>query len=76
MAGKIGRKWTLLSSSLFFAISNILLKTAGSVGQMYAARLFQVSHLIILYTVTISSICLNIRLNELDSMRIGEPVKY
>lgn len=43
LADIIGRKWTLLSSTLFFAISYILLVTAATVGQMYAARLFQVS---------------------------------
>ncbi|KAG4073186.1 hypothetical protein HA402_002575 [Bradysia odoriphaga] len=41
LADKIGRKWTLLSSTVFFALGSILFLTAGSVGQLYAARLIQ-----------------------------------
>lgn len=42
LADKIGRKWTLLASSLFFALSSILSLTTTSVGQLYAARIIQV----------------------------------
>lgn len=44
LADKIGRKWTLLSSSLFFALGSILLVTTGTVWQIYAARIIQVNH--------------------------------
>lgn len=42
LADIVGRKWALLSSTLFYVVSYILLVTANSVGQMYAARLIQV----------------------------------
>lgn len=41
IAGKIGRKWSLLSSSFFFTSSYILLMVGGSIPAMYVARLFQ-----------------------------------
>uniref|UniRef100_A0A1L8DIJ3 Facilitated trehalose transporter Tret1 n=2 Tax=Nyssomyia neivai TaxID=330878 RepID=A0A1L8DIJ3_9DIPT len=41
LADKIGRKWTLLSSTGFFVISWILLITTNNIPQMYVARLFQ-----------------------------------
>lgn len=43
LAEVVGRKWALLSSTLFYVVSYILLVTASSVGQMYAARVIQVS---------------------------------
>lgn len=42
LADKIGRKWTLLSSTGFFALSWILLVTTNNIPQMYVARLLQV----------------------------------
>lgn len=42
LAEKIGRKYTLLSSALFFIVSFVLLATATSIGQILAARLLQV----------------------------------
>ncbi|XP_059610133.1 facilitated trehalose transporter Tret1 [Phlebotomus argentipes] len=41
LADKIGRKWTLLSSTAFFAVSWILLITTNNVPQMYVARFLQ-----------------------------------
>lgn len=41
LADHIGRKWTLLSSALFFIVSFILLLTTNNVPQMYVARLIQ-----------------------------------
>lgn len=41
LADKVGRKWTLLGSSLFFIVSWILLLFAGNVWIMYVARLSQ-----------------------------------
>jgi len=41
LADIIGRKWTLLSSSVFFALSSILLVTTNSVIQIFIARLIQ-----------------------------------
>uniref|UniRef100_A0A1B0D4P3 Facilitated trehalose transporter Tret1 n=1 Tax=Phlebotomus papatasi TaxID=29031 RepID=A0A1B0D4P3_PHLPP len=41
LADKIGRKWTLLSSTGFFALSWILLVTTNNIPQMYVARLLQ-----------------------------------
>lgn len=41
LADKIGRKWTLLSSSLFFVLSFILLLTTNNVPQILIARLIQ-----------------------------------
>ena len=41
LAGIFGRKLTLLSSTIFFVISWVLLATTSSVAQIYAARLIQ-----------------------------------
>ncbi|XP_055850760.1 facilitated trehalose transporter Tret1-like [Episyrphus balteatus] len=41
LAGKIGRKWSLLSSSVFFTAAYILLMVGGSIPSVYVARLFQ-----------------------------------
>ncbi|XP_055850759.1 facilitated trehalose transporter Tret1-like [Episyrphus balteatus] len=41
LAGMIGRKWTMLSSSLFFLIAYILLLLAHDVWLIYIARLIQ-----------------------------------
>jgi MFS family permease len=41
LADKIGRKWTLLSSTVFFVLSWVLLATTASVPQIYVARLLQ-----------------------------------
>ncbi|XP_063707226.1 facilitated trehalose transporter Tret1-like [Culicoides brevitarsis] len=41
LSDKIGRKWTLLSSAIFFILSFILLLTTRSVTQIYIARLIQ-----------------------------------
>jgi MFS family permease len=41
LADKIGRKWTLLSSTVFFAVSYVLLATTSSVAQIYVGRLLQ-----------------------------------
>ena len=42
LAEKIGRKYTLLSSSIFFIVSFILLGTTSSIEVILAARLLQV----------------------------------
>lgn len=42
LAEKIGRRWTLLSSSIFFIVSFVMLGTASSIGVILAARLLQV----------------------------------
>lgn len=42
LAERIGRKYTLLASSVFFIVSFVLLGTASSIGQILAARLLQV----------------------------------
>lgn len=39
LADKIGRKYTLLSSTIFFVIAYILMLTAKNVGMLYAGRL-------------------------------------
>lgn len=44
LADIVGRKWALLTSTIFYVVSYILLVTATSVGQMYAARLIQVTY--------------------------------
>lgn len=49
LADWVGRKWALLSSTLFYVVSYILLATSSTVGQMYAARLIQVSFASIRY---------------------------
>ncbi|XP_055907753.1 facilitated trehalose transporter Tret1-like isoform X2 [Eupeodes corollae] len=41
LAGRIGRKLTLLSSSIFFTASYILLMVGGTIPAVYVARLFQ-----------------------------------
>ncbi|GAB0096483.1 TRET1 [Sergentomyia squamirostris] len=41
LADKIGRKWTLMSSTAFFALSWILLATTSNIPQTYVARLLQ-----------------------------------
>jgi MFS family permease len=41
LTDRIGRKWTLLSSSVFFISSYILLATTKSVTQIYIARILQ-----------------------------------
>lgn len=41
LAGRFGRKWTLLSSSFFFTASYILLMIGGSIPSIYVARFFQ-----------------------------------
>ncbi|XP_055606150.1 facilitated trehalose transporter Tret1-like [Uranotaenia lowii] len=41
LAGMIGRRWTLLASSIFFVVSWIMLLTVSSVAVILAARLIQ-----------------------------------
>ncbi|XP_055377859.1 facilitated trehalose transporter Tret1-like [Condylostylus longicornis] len=41
LADRIGRKWTLLSSAIFFIIAYVLLLIAGEVWVMYVARIIQ-----------------------------------
>lgn len=41
LADKIGRKWVLLSSSVFFVVAYILMMVAGQVWVIYLARLIQ-----------------------------------
>lgn len=42
LADKIGRKWTLLSSTVFFVVAYIMLLFASEVSVMFVARLLQV----------------------------------
>lgn len=42
LAEKIGRKYTLLCSAIFFIVAFVLLGTASSIEQILAARLLQV----------------------------------
>lgn len=43
LSERFGRKWILLSSTIFFVLSFILLGTTSTVTQIYVARLLQVS---------------------------------
>lgn len=41
LADRIGRKWTLLSSSVFFVLAFMLNMVAGEVWMLYASRIIQ-----------------------------------
>ncbi|XP_055850404.1 facilitated trehalose transporter Tret1-like [Episyrphus balteatus] len=41
IASRLGRKWTILTSSIFFAISYILLMVGSNIWYIYAARVLQ-----------------------------------
>ncbi|XP_055907658.1 facilitated trehalose transporter Tret1-like [Eupeodes corollae] len=41
LADMVGRKWTMISSSVFFVLAYVLMMIGGNVGMIYAARLIQ-----------------------------------
>lgn len=51
LTGQFGRKWTLMSCSVFFALSFILLGTADCVQVMYISRILQVIYNLINFRI-------------------------